>query len=63
MNLLKTLWILLQNLPAVLDLLRRLDEVVKEVQTEKKISDGLKVITKTFEEKDAKALNDLFNTL
>ncbi len=62
---LKAIITLIQLLPEIIELIKRLETNAKSAQTEKKVTevmkDEIQIINKAFEEKDAKALNDLFN--
>jgi len=62
MALTKILWILLLNLPEILDLIKEMEDKNKELKTDMKIRDDLKLITKAFEVRDAKALENIFNS-
>ncbi len=52
---------LLNALPEIIKLLKILDEKNKQRQIDAKIKDDIKAINKAFKEKDAEALNRIFN--
>ena len=58
----KTLAALIVSLPEILRLIKQIEKIIKEHKTEKKVKDDLKKINEAFEKKDAKLLNDIFNS-
>lgn len=52
---------LLNALPEIIKLLKLLDEKNKQRQVDAKVKDDIKAINKAFKEKDAEALNRIFN--
>lgn len=58
----KALWALLLALPELLELIRAIQKANQEVKTDKKIKDDLRKISEAFKDKDAKKLNDVFNS-
>lgn len=52
----------LQYLPELFSLVGSIQKHIKEVETDRKVSDDLKAIKKAFDEKDIAHLNDVFNS-
>lgn len=59
---LKELAALIVAFPEIMKLLKNIQKNLDEQATQKKVKEDLAVINKAFEEKDAKALHDLFNS-
>lgn len=57
----KALSALILALPELIKLVKNIQKQIEEQNTDQKVKDDLKKINKAFEDKDAKALNDLFN--
>lgn len=49
-------------LPELIKLIKNIEKQIEEKNTDEKVKDDLKKINEAFEKKDAKALNDLFNS-
>jgi hypothetical protein len=62
MTVAQLLVILAQNLPAIIKMLHALAEGAEKDLVDKKVKDDIEAITKAFKEKDAAALNRIFNS-
>lgn len=49
-------------LPELLKLIKNIQNKIEEQKKDEKVKDDLKKINEAFENKDAKALNDIFNS-
>lgn len=56
------IWQLVLALPQILKLIDEIDKRNKELEIQRKVKDDVKVIHEAFVAKDAKKLNDLFNS-
>lgn len=62
MNIAKLIYTLILILPDILKLIERIEKRNIEQGLDKKVQDDIKIITKAFEDKNADALNSLFNS-
>lgn len=62
MTLVKLLFVILKHLPQILALIEVIEKGVREAETKRKVADDLNKIAEAFKEKDAKKLNDIFNS-
>lgn len=61
MNLLKLLWALASNLPAILKLIQAVADYAKEQEQKRRLKDDLNAIEKAFQNKDQDALRKVFS--
>ena len=54
-------WVMLLSLPDIYKLIKTLEALAKEAETERKVKDDIKSIHEAFAAKDAQKLNDIFN--
>lgn len=57
----KALTDLMASLPEILALIKLIQAEIKEQQTDARVKDELAKIAKAFQQKDARALDDIFN--
>ena len=61
MSIAKLIYTLILILPDILKLIEQIEQKNIERGLDKKVQEDIKIITKAFEDKDAEALNRLFN--